>query len=113
MDWWHKLRRTLTVLSTRIKLRKSGAGGVAGCRGSDVVEFGDECGGGGGVGGGLMKLRGDVEMCGYRDVELMWNMLGLNLKPEAVETPRSTKPKLTRRSCKQRFNSKLFFWTNQ
>jgi len=87
-----------------------GAGRVAGCRGSDVVEFGGECGGG--VGGGLMKLRGDVEMCGYRDVELMWNMLGLNLKPETVETPRSTKPKITRRSCKQRFNSKLFFWTN-
>ncbi|GAU34767.1 hypothetical protein TSUD_205710 [Trifolium subterraneum] len=108
MDWLHKLRRTLILLSTRIKLRKSGAGVVAGCRrGGADGECGKAC-------GGLLNLRDDVEMCGYKDVEIMWNMLSLSIRtPERMETPRSNiKQKLPRRSCKQRFNARLFFWTN-
>ncbi|KAJ1433411.1 hypothetical protein SESBI_05937 [Sesbania bispinosa] len=107
MDWWHKIRRTWTALSTRIKLRKSA--GVAGGRGSGVGEYGGgDCGG---TGEGLLKLRDDVQMCGYRDVEVMWNMLNISLQPQQMETARTTKPK--RSSCKQRSTStsRLFFLT--
>ncbi|WJX96535.1 hypothetical protein P8452_77729 [Trifolium repens] len=111
MDWLHKLRRTFTtLLSTRIKLRKSGAGVVARCGSGGAVKCSGECGG---AGGGLLSLRDDVEMCGYKDVEIMWNMLSLSITPETMETPQSNiKKKLPRRSCKQRFNSRIFFWTN-
>ncbi|XP_045811882.1 uncharacterized protein LOC123906077 [Trifolium pratense] len=108
MDWLHKLRRTFTLLSSRIKLRKSGAGVVGRCRRGGGAD--GECGK---TSGGLLNLRDDVEMCGYKDVEIMWNMLSLSITPERMETPRNNiKQKLPRRSCKQRFNSRLFFWTN-
>ncbi|MED6136495.1 hypothetical protein PIB30_056585 [Stylosanthes scabra] len=91
MDWWHKIRRTWSALSTRIKLRKSGVGARS-------------SGGGGGdcdgsrSGVGLLKLRDDVQMCGYRDVEVMWNMLNITLhNDEVVEaTTKSTS------TCKHR-----------
>ncbi|CAK8564054.1 unnamed protein product [Lathyrus sativus] len=112
MDWWHKLRRTFTLLSTRIKLRKSETRMVAGCRGGGMVKFSGGDMGGGAV-GGLLNLRDEVEMCGYKDVEVMWNMLSLSLTHEPMKTAKGTKPKFPRRSsCKQRLNSRFLFWTN-
>ncbi|KAL6189261.1 PREDICTED: uncharacterized protein LOC101313896 [Fragaria vesca subsp. vesca] len=60
MDWLLKLRRALLAFSARLKHRKS-VGGAGG----------DQCGGV----GGLLKLQDDVQMCGYQDVQIMWNML--------------------------------------
>ncbi|KAL1371874.1 hypothetical protein HN51_002080 [Arachis hypogaea] len=83
MDWWRKIRRTWSVLSTRIKLRKSGVrnGGV---------EYGGDV--------GLLKLRDDVQMCGYRDVEVMWNMLSITLHHDQVEATNSTPTCCNRKS---------------
>lgn len=58
MDWRHKMRKAWFAVSSRFKFRKSGSGGGAACRSS--------C--------SLLKLQDDVQMCGYRDVEVMWNM---------------------------------------
>ncbi|KAL4346191.1 hypothetical protein S83_037279 [Arachis hypogaea] len=77
MDWWHKIRRTWCALSTRIKLRKSGVG-----RHSGGIEYNGDV--------GLLKLRDDVQMCGYRDVEVMWNMLSITLHHDQVEATNST-----------------------
>ncbi|KAA8542023.1 hypothetical protein F0562_023175 [Nyssa sinensis] len=53
MDWWHKVvfpvRRVWVTVSTRVKARKNGAG--------------------------LLKLRDDIQTCGYEDVQVMWEML--------------------------------------
>ncbi|TKY54493.1 hypothetical protein E2542_SST18901 [Spatholobus suberectus] len=107
MDWWHKIRKTWTALSTRIKLRKSR---VSGGRVGGAGEYGGDCGR---AGGGLLELRDDVQMCGYRDVEVMWNMLSITLQPEQVEAGRtSNKAKFSKRGCKQRSISRVFFWTN-
>ncbi|KAJ7979359.1 D-amino acid dehydrogenase small subunit [Quillaja saponaria] len=46
------------------------SGGGGGSRGG----YG-RAGGGGGGDSGLLKLRDDVRMCGYGDVQVMWNML--------------------------------------
>ncbi|XP_058729294.1 uncharacterized protein LOC131601478 [Vicia villosa] len=107
MDLWLKLRRTFILLSTRIKLRKSGI--VARCQSGSVVKFSGDVGE---TVGGLLNLRDEVEMCGYKDVEVMWNMLSLSLTHEPIKTARSSKPKFLRGGCKQRLNSRLLFWTN-
>lgn len=87
-----------------------GAGGVGGGggRGGGVGEYGGDCDGA----GGLVKLRDDVQMCGYRDVEVMWNMLSISMQPQPLETAaRSTNLKLPNRGCKQRSSLwRLFFW---
>ncbi|PSR96813.1 MAGUK p55 subfamily member 4 like [Actinidia chinensis var. chinensis] len=53
MDWWHKMvfpvRRVWFAVSARVKARKNGAG--------------------------LLKLRDDIQTCGYEDVQVMWEML--------------------------------------
>lgn len=57
---------------------------------------GDQCGGV----GGLLKLQDDVQMCGYRDVQIMWNMLSKAQQEEIqiMATTRSpTKPNQKRR----------------
>ncbi|XP_057415432.1 uncharacterized protein LOC130710248 [Lotus japonicus] len=108
MEWWHKIRRTWSSLSSRIKLRKPRVR-VAGGRGGGADEFGGGCGG---IDGGLLKLRDDVQMCGYKDVEIMWNMLSISLQPQLMEEAgrATTKAKRPRRGIKDR--SRLFFWTN-
>lgn len=84
------------------------AGVIAGCRSGG--ELSGDCGG---AVSGLLNLRDDVKMCGYRDVEVMWNMLSSSLTTESTETARSTKrKKLSQRNCKQRSNSRLLFWSN-
>lgn len=82
---------------------------VAGGRGGGADEFGGGCGG---IDGGLLKLRDDVQMCGYKDVEIMWNMLSISLQPQLMEEAgrATTKAKRPRRGIKDR--SRLFFWTN-
>ncbi|KAK9906206.1 hypothetical protein M0R45_002750 [Rubus argutus] len=74
MDWLLKVRRALLAFSARLKLRKSV--------------------------GGLLKLQDDVQMCGYRDVQIMWNMLSKAQQEEIqiMATTRSpTKPNQKRR----------------
>ncbi|KAE9602456.1 hypothetical protein Lal_00050169 [Lupinus albus] len=97
MDLWRKIRRNWIGFSIRIKLRKS-SGEVGGGRGSGGGKYGG--GDNGRDGCGLVKLRDDVEMCGYKDVEVMWNMLSIGLQPEQMETAPSTSSKLPKRRCK-------------
>ncbi|PSS07590.1 Nuclear pore complex protein [Actinidia chinensis var. chinensis] len=53
MNWWHKMvfpvRRVWVAVAARVKARKNG--------------------------GGLLKLRNDIQTCGYEDVQVMWEML--------------------------------------
>ncbi|CAL0306984.1 unnamed protein product [Lupinus luteus] len=107
MDLWRKIRRSWIGFSIRIKLRKSGR--VAGGRGSG----GDKYGGDSGRGGcGLVKLQDDVQMCGYKDVEVMWNMLSIGLQPEQMEAAPSNSSKLPKHRCKHVSIPRLFSWTN-
>ncbi|KAI4335309.1 hypothetical protein L6164_013969 [Bauhinia variegata] len=104
MDWWYKIRTAWAALSSRLKLAKSGGGGRGRLGGGRR-----DCGGD----SGLLKLRDDVQMCGYRDVEVMWNMLSRARAEEmrGATTTRSTvtPPKNLR---KQRSIWRIFFWTN-
>ncbi|CAL0330309.1 unnamed protein product [Lupinus luteus] len=67
---------------------KERLGGVARgrccCRGICCCIYG---GGNGGTNGGFMKLLEEVQMCGYKDVEVMWNMLTMGLQPDQAEAP--------------------------
>ncbi|KAK3029352.1 hypothetical protein RJ639_037875 [Escallonia herrerae] len=53
MDLWHKMvfpvRRVWVAVAARVKARKNGAA--------------------------LLKLRDDIQTCGYEDVQVMWEML--------------------------------------
>ncbi|KAJ8497315.1 hypothetical protein OPV22_007867 [Ensete ventricosum] len=54
MSWWRRkvvfpVRRAWLVVSSRVKSRKHG--------------------------GGILKLYDDVQMCGYQDVQVMWEIL--------------------------------------
>ncbi|CAN6552022.1 hypothetical protein ACFX15_012598 [Malus domestica] len=92
MDWLHKLRKALIALSATLKLRRSLGGGVAGGVGGER---------GGGI-GGLLKLQDDVQMCGYEDVQIMWNMLSKAQHEEVVVSSptTTTKPNKKRRHAK-------------
>ncbi|ESW26659.1 hypothetical protein PHAVU_003G137400 [Phaseolus vulgaris] len=79
MGWWHKITKTWIALSARIKLRKSR---ISGGRVGGTGEYSNDCGR---MSGGLLKLRDDVRMCGYRDVEVMWNMLNISLQHDQME----------------------------
>ncbi|OIW18714.1 hypothetical protein TanjilG_13466 [Lupinus angustifolius] len=85
-------------------------GGVAGGRGSGGGKYGgDSCRGG----CGLVKLQDDVQMCGYKDVEIMWNMLSIDLQPEPMEAAPNTSSKLPKRRCNKHMSiPRLFSWTN-
>lgn len=54
------------------------------------------------TGGGLLKLRDDVQTCGYEDVRVMWEMLRRS-ESEVVDHP----PKR-----KQRPFWRVFVWSN-
>ncbi|PIN01583.1 hypothetical protein CDL12_25905 [Handroanthus impetiginosus] len=68
MEWWHKMvfpvRRVWFAVSARVRARKNGAG--------------------------LLKLRDDIQTCGYEDVQIMWEMLR---RTESEEITRHTKHK--------------------
>ncbi|PON46126.1 hypothetical protein TorRG33x02_326930 [Trema orientale] len=65
MNWLRKVRRAWIAVLTRLRPRKS-----TGRRGSRSSSSSDHV-----VGGGLLKLQDDVEMCGYEDVRIMWDIL--------------------------------------
>ncbi|QCD80299.1 uncharacterized protein LOC114179702 [Vigna unguiculata] len=107
MGWWHKITKTWIALSARIKLRKSR---ISGGRVGGTGEYTGDCGG---ISGGLLKLRDDVQMCGYRDVEVMWNMLNVSLQHDQMEAARSSNnAEFRKRGCKQRSISRVLFWTS-
>jgi len=56
--------------------------GISGGRVGGTGEYSNDCGR---MSGGLLKLRDDVRMCGYRDVEVMWNMLNISLQHDQME----------------------------
>ncbi|KAF3432493.1 hypothetical protein FNV43_RR27233 [Rhamnella rubrinervis] len=80
MDFWNKMifpvRRVWLALSARVKSPKSG--------------------------GGLLKLRDDVQTCGYEDVQVMWEMLRRS-ESEVIDHPQKRK---------QRPFWRVFVWPN-
>jgi len=84
--------------------------GISGGRVGGTGEYTGDCGG---ISGGLLKLRDDVQMCGYRDVEVMWNMLNVSLQHDQMEAARSSNnAEFRKRGCKQRSISRVLFWTS-
>ncbi|CAN6450903.1 unnamed protein product [Victoria cruziana] len=79
MDWWQKMvfpvRRVWLAISARVRTRKHG--------------------------GGLLKLRNDVQTCGYEDVQVMWEML----RRFETETSHSSKRK--------RLYERLLIWPSR
>ncbi|MBA0689157.1 hypothetical protein Goari_006896 [Gossypium aridum] len=61
MHLWRKVRRVWVSVSDRLKPHKPTVKG-----GKD----GETC-----SGNGLLKLQDDVKMCGYEDVQVMWDLL--------------------------------------
>lgn len=64
-----------------------------------------------GGGSGLLKLQDDVKMCGYEDVQVMWNLLNTSqikqIGSAAADSHQSPK-------CSKRWPSWItFFWPNQ
>lgn len=53
-------------------------------------------------GGGIIKLQNDVQMCGYQDVQVMWEMVRIS------EMELSNKPKK-----RKRLLWRLLAWLNQ
>ncbi|PON34439.1 hypothetical protein PanWU01x14_344360 [Parasponia andersonii] len=63
MNWLRKVRRAWIAVLTRFRPRKSTGRRRSRSSSSDVVS------------GELLKLQDDVEMCGYEDVRIMWDIL--------------------------------------
>ncbi|KAK8492403.1 hypothetical protein V6N13_029588 [Hibiscus sabdariffa] len=106
MHLWKKMRRLWISVSQRLKPTVKG--------GKD----GEAC-----SANGLLKLQDDVMMCGYQDVQVMWNLLnspqmkqigvGARARAAAVTTSVS-------RSSSHKYSSKQWssswmaiFWPNQ
>ncbi|PSR95989.1 MAGUK p55 subfamily member 4 like [Actinidia chinensis var. chinensis] len=83
MDWWHKMvfpvRRVWFAVSARVKARKNGAG--------------------------LLKLRDDIQTCGYEDVQVMWEMIRRS-DSELIPNHNHTSKR------KQRPFWRVFVWSN-
>nr|XP_018674970.1 PREDICTED: uncharacterized protein LOC103969058 isoform X1 [Musa acuminata subsp. malaccensis] len=72
MDWWQRMvvlpaKRALVAVAARVRTRKAGAGR-----------------------GMLVKLRNEVQTCGYEDVQVMWEMLQRSAA-ELAGAPRGSK----------------------
>ncbi|XWS22986.1 hypothetical protein CRYUN_Cryun29cG0082500 [Craigia yunnanensis] len=95
MHLWRKMRRVWLSVSARLKPHKP-TGGKGGANGDAS---------------GLLKLQDDVKMCGYKDVQVMWNLLNTSqVKPiGAATTPVSQ----SRKCSKQSPSWMAFFWPNQ
>ncbi|CAK7345522.1 unnamed protein product [Dovyalis caffra] len=87
MDWRHKMRKAWFAVSSRVKFRKSGSGGGRG----DAARRSAS---------GLLKLQDDVQMCGYRDVEVMWKMF-IESNPEQMAASVMTSTSKTPTTSKQ------------
>ncbi|XVF43410.1 hypothetical protein PTKIN_Ptkin02bG0037900 [Pterospermum kingtungense] len=91
MHLWRKMRRAWLTVSARLKTHKS---------------TGDHKGGA----SGLLKLQDDVKMCGYEDVQVMWNLLNTSqIKQIGATAKASHSPKCSKR----RPSWMAFFWPNQ
>ncbi|PPR94989.1 hypothetical protein GOBAR_AA25687 [Gossypium barbadense] len=68
MDFWHKMifpvRRFWFTVSSPLKARKNNPDGRP--AGRYALQW---------HGAGLLKLRDDIQTCGYQDVQVMWEML--------------------------------------
>ncbi|KAK1323807.1 hypothetical protein QJS10_CPA02g01511 [Acorus calamus] len=68
-EWWNRMifpvKRVLVSFAARVKARKNG--------------------------GGLLKLHDDVQMCGYQDVQVMWEMLRRS-EMELSSSPKHKRP---------------------
>ncbi|CAD5168598.1 unnamed protein product [Musa acuminata subsp. malaccensis] len=81
MAWWHKVvafpvKRACVAVAARVKPPSDG--------------------------GGIIKLQNDVQMCGYQDVQVMWEMVRIS------EMELSNKPKK-----RKRLLWRLLAWLNQ
>ncbi|KAK4564622.1 hypothetical protein RGQ29_006625 [Quercus rubra] len=105
MDLLHKMKRALVAISTRINSRKSG-GGVGRGGSTSTSDY------------GLLKLRDDVQMCAYKDVQVMWKILsGSQIDQQMANAAAAAKSETTvaqplKRNKKRRPFGKLFFWNN-
>ncbi|XVE85626.1 hypothetical protein DITRI_Ditri17bG0105300 [Diplodiscus trichospermus] len=92
MHVWRKMRRVWLSVAGRLKPHQP-------------------TGGASGNGSGLLKLQDDVKMCGYKDVQVMWNLLNTSqLKQIGAAT---TAVSQSRKCSKQRPSWIAFFWPNQ
>ncbi|KAL8232309.1 hypothetical protein R6Q57_002087, partial [Mikania cordata] len=71
MNWLHKMvfpvRRVCLAFAARVKSRRNG--------------------------GGLLKLHDDIQTCGYKDVQVMWEMLHRTESELTSNNHRKRKPK--------------------
>ncbi|THU52746.1 hypothetical protein C4D60_Mb10t07170 [Musa balbisiana] len=79
MDWWQRMvvlpaKRALVAVAARVRTRKAGNAFTGSGRGM------------------LVKLRNEVQTCGYEDVQVMWEMLQRSAA-ELAGAPRGSKQK--------------------
>jgi hypothetical protein len=72
-------------------------------------------GGGGSCNGdyGLLKLRDDVQMCTYQDVQVMWNMLSGSQANDVSSAKPVAQPLQLESSKQRRISWRLVFWSNR
>ncbi|XP_022776614.1 uncharacterized protein LOC111318178 isoform X2 [Durio zibethinus] len=93
MHLWRKIRRVWLSVSGRLKPHKptGGQGGAS----------------------GLLKLQDDVKTCGYKDVQVMWNLLNTSQIKQIGAAAATTAVSQSRKCSKQRPSWMAFFWPNQ
>ncbi|KAJ6912968.1 hypothetical protein NC651_015441 [Populus alba x Populus x berolinensis] len=100
MNWWHKMRKAWFAISSRVKFHKAGSGGGRGGATSRSAS-------------GLLKLQDDVQMCGYKDVEVMWNMfIESNRQQMAAAAVLTSTSKPTGKQNQGPSSLRSFFWCN-
>ncbi|XP_022776613.1 uncharacterized protein LOC111318178 isoform X1 [Durio zibethinus] len=62
---------------------------------------------------GLLKLQDDVKTCGYKDVQVMWNLLNTSQIKQIGAAAATTAVSQSRKCSKQRPSWMAFFWPNQ
>ncbi|KAJ6992633.1 hypothetical protein NC653_015891 [Populus alba x Populus x berolinensis] len=98
MNWWHKMRKAWFAISSRVKFHKAGSGGGRGGATSRSAS-------------GLLKLQDDVQMCGYKDVEVMWNMfIESNRQQMAAAAVLTSTSKPTSKQNQGPSSLRSFFW---
>ncbi|KAJ6747270.1 hypothetical protein OIU74_029690 [Salix koriyanagi] len=97
MNWWHKMRKAWFVISSRVKFHKAGPGGGRGGATSRSA-------------GGLLKLQDDVQMCGYKDVEVMWNMFIESNRQQMAAAVVASASKPTSNQNHRPSSLRSFFW---
>ncbi|KAF4394701.1 hypothetical protein CsatB_019232 [Cannabis sativa] len=89
MDFWNKMvfpvRRVFLAITSRLKPQKSGVG--------------------------LLKLHDDVQMCGYEDVQVMWEILQRTESEMLGSNNNNLNDHQPKR--KHRLFPRVFVWSNQ